>query len=102
MGEKTGRAQVTQVATVVVRHESLSGAPREGRRTGIETGVVFTTEDVEADHEHLLARGVDVDEAIMGEGEPVVYWADAPLAGVPAMFRFRDPDGNSFLMVQRI
>jgi catechol 2,3-dioxygenase-like lactoylglutathione lyase family enzyme len=60
------------------------------------------TEDVEADHEHLLARGVDVDEAIMREGEPVVYWADAPLAGVPATFRFRDPDGNSFLMVQRI
>jgi len=74
--------------------------PREGRRPGVETGVVFTSEDVEADHEQLRARGVEVDEAIMGEGAPIVYWADAPLSGIPAMFRFRDPDGNSFLMVQ--
>jgi hypothetical protein len=30
-----------------------------------------------------------------------VTWSGATLAGVPSMFRFRDPDGNSFLMVQR-
>jgi catechol 2,3-dioxygenase-like lactoylglutathione lyase family enzyme len=73
----------------------------EGRPAAIETGVAFTTEDVDADHADLGARGVDVDDAILREGDPVVRWSGAALAGIPAMFLFRDPDGNSFLMVQR-
>jgi catechol 2,3-dioxygenase-like lactoylglutathione lyase family enzyme len=79
----------------------VSLAPsREDRPAGIETGVTFVTEDVEADHADLRARGVDTDDAILREGGPVVYWAGVALAGIPPMFRFRDPDGNSFLMVQ--
>jgi catechol 2,3-dioxygenase-like lactoylglutathione lyase family enzyme len=63
--------------------------PREGDPTGIETRVGFTTEDADADHADLRARGVDVDEAVMRMGDPV-----------PPMFFFRDPDGNSFLIVE--
>ena len=64
--------------------------PREGQSAGIETRVGFTTDDVDADHTDLRARGVDADEAVMRMGDPV-----------PPMFFFRDPDGNSFLIVER-
>jgi catechol 2,3-dioxygenase-like lactoylglutathione lyase family enzyme len=64
--------------------------PREGESTGIETRVGFTTEDADADHAQLRARGVDVDEAVMRMGDPV-----------PPMFFFRDIDGNKFLIVER-
>jgi catechol 2,3-dioxygenase-like lactoylglutathione lyase family enzyme len=62
--------------------------PREGQSAGIETRTAFTTEDVDAAHEHLRSQGVDVDEEVMRMGDPV-----------PPMFFFRDPDGNSFLLV---
>jgi catechol 2,3-dioxygenase-like lactoylglutathione lyase family enzyme len=65
-------------------------APREGESTGIETRVGFATEDADADHAQLLARGVDVDEAVMRMGDPV-----------PPMFFFRDLDGNKFMVVER-
>jgi catechol 2,3-dioxygenase-like lactoylglutathione lyase family enzyme len=64
--------------------------PREGESAGIETRVGFTTEDIDADHADLRARGVDADEEVMRMGDPV-----------PPMFFFRDPDGNRFLIVQR-
>jgi catechol 2,3-dioxygenase-like lactoylglutathione lyase family enzyme len=63
--------------------------PREGKSTGIDTNVGFSTEDVDADHAHLRAQGVDADEAVMRMGDPV-----------PPMFFFRDPDGNGFFIVQ--
>jgi catechol 2,3-dioxygenase-like lactoylglutathione lyase family enzyme len=74
--------------------------PPEGHSAGVETGVVFASEDVDADHAALRTRGVDVDDAILRPGDPVVHWAGAGLAGVPPMFLLRDPDGNSFLIVQ--
>ena len=64
--------------------------PREGDATGIETRVGFTTEDIDADHATLRARGVDADPEVMRMGDPV-----------PPMFFFRDPDGNTFLIVER-
>jgi len=64
--------------------------PREGEPAGIETRVGFTTEDIDADHADLRARGVDADEEVMRMGGPV-----------PPMFFFSDPDGNRFLIVQR-
>jgi catechol 2,3-dioxygenase-like lactoylglutathione lyase family enzyme len=73
-------------------------AARPERPAGIETGVVFITADLPADHASLQARGVDCDAAPLTEDE-VVWWSGAPLAGRPTQFRFRDPDGNSFLMV---
>ena len=64
--------------------------PRDGESPGIETRVGFTTEDADADHAELQARGVDVDETVMRMGGPV-----------PPMFFFRDLDGNKFMIVQR-
>ena len=46
-------------------------------------GIRFTSDDVDATHEAMVAEGVDVDD--------VIRWP-----GVPAMFAFRDPDGNAF------
>ncbi|MGA2322210.1 MAG: VOC family protein [Solirubrobacteraceae bacterium] len=64
--------------------------PRDGEATGIETRVGFTTEDADADHAELQARGVDVDETVMRMGDPV-----------PPMFFFRDLDGNKFMVVEQ-
>jgi catechol 2,3-dioxygenase-like lactoylglutathione lyase family enzyme len=46
-------------------------------------GIRFTTDDVERAHAALTERGVHPDE--------ILRWP-----GVPAMFAFRDPDGNAF------
>jgi catechol 2,3-dioxygenase-like lactoylglutathione lyase family enzyme len=64
--------------------------PREGDPTGIDTHTSFTTEDIEADHASLRARGVEADEAVMRMGD-----------SVPPMFFFRDSDGNRFLIIER-
>lgn len=73
-------------------------AARPERPAGIETGVVLMSTDVLADLAALRARGVEVDDAPLREGE-VVWWSGAPLAGMPTQFRLRDPDGNSLLIV---
>jgi lactoylglutathione lyase len=46
-------------------------------------GIRFTTDDAEKAQAALAATGVDTDE--------ILRWP-----GVPAMFGFRDPDGNAF------
>ncbi len=61
---------------------------REGVPTGVETGIRLTSEDPEADHADLRARGVDTDPEILRFG-----------GGVPPMFYFRDPDGNRLVIV---
>jgi catechol 2,3-dioxygenase-like lactoylglutathione lyase family enzyme len=72
----------------------------EDRPSGVETGIALNTDDVVAAHSDFRDRGVDVDLEILREGDPVVHWSGAVLAGIPPMFRLRDPDGNSFLIVQ--
>jgi len=64
--------------------------PREGESAGIETRVGFTTENADADHASLRAKGVEVDAEVMRMGGPV-----------PPMFFFRDQDGNRFMAVER-
>jgi len=64
-------------------------SPRPGEPTGIETRIALSTSDIDGDHAGLLARGVDVDAEIMRMGDPV-----------PPMFWFRDPEGNSLMIVQ--
>ena len=64
-------------------------ASRDGSPTGVETGIRFTTDDAEADHATLRARGVDADPEVL-------RWE-----GVPPMFTFRDPDGNTLVIVER-
>ncbi|HEV3451764.1 MAG TPA: VOC family protein [Acidimicrobiia bacterium] len=60
---------------------------RDGIPAGVETGIRFTTADADAEHADLQARGVDSDD--------VLRWP-----GVPAMFAFRDQDGNGLEIVQ--
>ncbi len=50
-------------------------------------GIRFATDDAEAAHAALQAAGVDVDE--------ILRWP-----GVPAMFAFRDPEGNAFSVTE--
>jgi lactoylglutathione lyase len=61
---------------------------KDGVPAGVETGVRFTTADAEAAHAELLAAGTDVDD--------VLRWP-----GVPAMFAFRDQDGNGMEIVEQ-
>ena len=46
-------------------------------------GIRFTTDDIDAAHSAMADRGVEVDD--------ILRWP-----GVPAMFAFRDIDGNTF------
>ena len=62
-------------------------ASHEGVPAGVETGVRFTTADADGDHAALRAQGVDADD--------VLRWP-----GVPAMFAFRDVDGNGLVIVE--
>ena len=65
--------------------------PGPGFSAGVDTGIRLTTEDAEADHAELLSRGVDADPEVLRFGE-----------GVPPMFSFRDPDGNTLYVVERM
>ncbi len=62
--------------------------PRPGDPTAVQTGITLTTADIDATHAELRSRGVDVDAEVSRMGDPV-----------PPMFWFRDPDGNSLLIV---
>jgi catechol 2,3-dioxygenase-like lactoylglutathione lyase family enzyme len=63
--------------------------PPPGKPTGnVETGIALNTDDVDAVHADLKARGVDVDDEVSRMGDPV-----------PPLFWFRDPDGNSLMVV---
>jgi catechol 2,3-dioxygenase-like lactoylglutathione lyase family enzyme len=64
--------------------------PREGDPAGIQTGISLTTADIESTHAELKAAGVDVDAEVSRMGDPV-----------PPMFWFRDPDGNTLLVVEQ-
>jgi catechol 2,3-dioxygenase-like lactoylglutathione lyase family enzyme len=61
--------------------------PAETEVTRGAIGIRFTTDDAEAAHAALLAAGVDIGE--------ILRWP-----GVPAMFAFRDPDGNAFSITE--
>ena len=64
--------------------------PPEGKPTGnMETGIGLETQDLEAVHAALKARGADVDDEISRMGDPV-----------PPLFWFRDPDGNTLMVVE--
>jgi predicted enzyme related to lactoylglutathione lyase len=54
-----------------------------------ETGIGLNTDDIDADHAELKARGVDVDAEVSRMGDPV-----------PPLFWFRDPDGNRLMVVE--
>jgi catechol 2,3-dioxygenase-like lactoylglutathione lyase family enzyme len=65
--------------------------PPPGKPTGgVETGIGLQTDDIDGDHAQLKARGVDVDPEVSRMGDPV-----------PPLFWFRDPDGDTLMVVQR-
>ena len=64
-------------------------AAQEGTSTGVDTGIRFSTADATADHASLTAAGVDVDADVLR------------FPGVPPMFSFRDPDGNTLYVVEQ-
>jgi catechol 2,3-dioxygenase-like lactoylglutathione lyase family enzyme len=64
-------------------------SPMEGGPTAVDTGIILSTSDIDADHAALKAAGVDVDPEVARWGDPV-----------PPMFRFRDPAGNSLTLVE--
>ncbi len=78
--------------------------PSEGKSAGSDaTHCAFATDDIEADHATLRARGVDVDAEIAraGRQRPGLFSLAASVRDpVPPQFFFRDPDGNRFLIVQ--
>jgi catechol 2,3-dioxygenase-like lactoylglutathione lyase family enzyme len=63
--------------------------PRPGGPTGVETGISLATDDIDATHAHLREAGADVDDEVQRMGDPV-----------PPLCWFRDPDGNSLMIVQ--
>jgi len=64
--------------------------PPPGSEAGSkETGIILNTDDIDAAHAELKAKGVDVDAEVSRMGDPV-----------PPMFWFRDTEGNSLLIVQ--
>jgi catechol 2,3-dioxygenase-like lactoylglutathione lyase family enzyme len=64
--------------------------PPPDKPTGsVETGIALQTDDIDAEHADLKARGVDVDPEVSRMGDPV-----------PPLFWFRDPDGNTLMVVE--
>jgi catechol 2,3-dioxygenase-like lactoylglutathione lyase family enzyme len=63
-------------------------AEKANQPVGNDTGIRLVTADADAKHADLLARGVDTDPEVL-------RWP-----GVPAMFAFRDPDGNTLEIVE--
>jgi catechol 2,3-dioxygenase-like lactoylglutathione lyase family enzyme len=63
--------------------------PRPGDPVAVETGVSLTTDDIDATHAYMKDAGVDVDDEVSRMGGPV-----------PPLFWFRDPDGNTLMVVQ--
>lgn len=54
-----------------------------------DTGIRYVVPDVDAEHEVMRQRGVDVGE--------VIRWG-----GVPPMYSFDDPGGNRFYIVEEV
>jgi predicted enzyme related to lactoylglutathione lyase len=63
--------------------------PRPQDPTAVQTGITLTTSDIDATFANFKERGVDTDEEVSRMGDPV-----------PPMFWFRDPDGNTLMVVQ--
>jgi len=65
-------------------------SPDGGEVVPTVTGITLTTDDIDATHAELTARGVDVDAQVSRMGDPV-----------PPMFWFRDPTGHTLMVVEQ-
>lgn len=64
--------------------------PREGEPNGNrETGISLQTDDIDGYHSRLRDAGADCDAEVQRMGDVV-----------PPMFWFRDPEGNTLMVVQ--
>ena len=86
-----GKMRWIEVAPAGASTAIAIAPPMEDGPTAVDTGIVISTSDIEADHAALRASGVDVDEEIARYGDPV-----------PPMFRLRDPSGNSLAIVEPV
>ncbi len=68
---------------------SIALPPAGGTTPPVDTGIRLSTASADGDHADLKDRGVDVDPEVLRFGE-----------GVPPMFSFRDPDGNTLYVVE--
>ena len=68
---------------------TLALVRRDDGAAGVDTGIRLATTDAAADHATLLSAGVDADADLIDMGP-----------AVPPMFTFRDPDGNTLVVVQ--
>jgi predicted enzyme related to lactoylglutathione lyase len=65
--------------------------PPEGKDASPqESGIILTTDDIDATHAQFKSLGVDVDAEVSRMGDPV-----------PPMFWFRDPTGHTLMVVQQ-
>jgi catechol 2,3-dioxygenase-like lactoylglutathione lyase family enzyme len=64
--------------------------PGTGDVAPTNTGITLTTDDIDASHTEMKARGVDVDAEVSRMGDPV-----------PPMFWFRDPTGHTLMVVEQ-
>jgi catechol 2,3-dioxygenase-like lactoylglutathione lyase family enzyme len=55
-----------------------------------QTGITLVTDDIDATHADMKAKGVDVDAEVSRMGDPV-----------PPMFWFRDPTGHTLMVVEQ-
>jgi predicted enzyme related to lactoylglutathione lyase len=69
---------------------ALAPPPDGKEATPQETGIILTTDDIDATHAQFKSLGVDVDAEVSRMGDPV-----------PPMFWFRDPTGHSLMVVQQ-
>ncbi len=60
-----------------------------GTAGGKDTGITLQTDDIDAYHAQLKDLGVDVDAEVSRYGDPV-----------PPIFWFRDPEGNTLMVVE--
>jgi catechol 2,3-dioxygenase-like lactoylglutathione lyase family enzyme len=76
--------------------------PEPGGSCGVRTGIIIDTDDIDAAHAELLALGVDVDPEIarVGAGVKIRIGPVETADPVPPMFYFRDPDGNTLMVVE--
>jgi catechol 2,3-dioxygenase-like lactoylglutathione lyase family enzyme len=76
-------------------------APGPEAVTGIDTGIILTTDDIDATHTRLREQGLDVDNEVARPGGPVRIRVGAVdvVGPQPPMFHLRDPDGNALLIV---
>jgi predicted enzyme related to lactoylglutathione lyase len=69
---------------------ALAPPPEGTEVTPQQTGIIITTDDIDASHAQFKSLGVDVDAEVSRMGDPV-----------PPMFWFRDPHGHSLMVVQQ-